>query len=211
MTGIKEAVAEVESIPQGEKILWSKIADKHGVVRSTLTRNAMGETRPFKEAVITRYALTPQQEEELVKYIEALTDRHLPPTRQMIQNFASEIARTQLSESWVSRFLNRHPDRLTVKWSDPMTAERHNAESHEKYKEYFDILQLKINQYEVLPENTYNMDEKGFMIGVIGKSKRVFSKSSYGRQHNRQSLHDGNREWITLLAGVCADGSALPR
>ena len=65
-----------------------------------------------------------------------------------------------------------------------MTAERHNAESHEKYKEYFDILQLKINQYEVLPENTYNMDEKGFMIGVIGKSKRVFSKSSYGRQHN---------------------------
>ena len=210
MTGIKEAVAEVESIPQGEKILWSKIADKHGVVRSTLTRNAMGETRPFKEAVITRYALTPQQEEELVKYIEALTDRHLPPTRQMIQNFASEIARTQLSESWVSRFLNRHPDRLTVKWSDPMTAERHNAESHEKYKEYFDILQLKINQYEVLPENTYNMDEKGFMIGVIGKSKRVFSKSSYGRQHNRQSLHDGNREWITLLAGVCADGSALP-
>ena len=143
MTGIKEAVTEVESIPQGEKIPWSEIADKHGVVRSTLTRNAMGETRPFKEAVITRYALTLQQEEELVKYIEALTDRHLPPTRQMIQNFASEIARTQLSESWVSRFLNRHPDRLTVKWSDPMTAERHNAESHEKYKEYFDILNSK--------------------------------------------------------------------
>ena len=93
MTGIKEAVAEVESIPQGDKILWSKIADKHSVVHSTLTRNAIGETRPLKEAVITQYALTPQQEEELVKYIEALTDRHLPPTRQMIQNFASEIAR----------------------------------------------------------------------------------------------------------------------
>ena len=41
----------------------------------------MGETRPFKEAVITQYALTPQQEEELVKYIEALTDCYLPPIR----------------------------------------------------------------------------------------------------------------------------------
>jgi hypothetical protein len=128
----------------------------------------------------------------------------------MIQNFATEIAGDEVSESWVTRFLNRHLDRLIVKWSDPMTAERHNAESYNKYKEYFDILQLEITQYDVMPENTYNMDEKGFMIGVINKSKRVFSKSSYQQKHNRQPLHDGNREWITLLACVCADRSALP-
>jgi hypothetical protein len=40
MTGIEEALAEVKSIPSGDKIPWSKIADKHGVVCSTLTRNA---------------------------------------------------------------------------------------------------------------------------------------------------------------------------
>ena len=210
MTGIKEAVTEVKSTPSGDKIPWSKIADKHGVVRSTLTRNATGQTRPHEDAAIAQCKITPQQEEELVKYIEGLKERHLPPTRQMIQNFATEITGDEVSESWVTRFLNRHLDRLIVKWSDPMTAERHNAESYNKYKEYFDILQLKITQYDVLPENTYNMDEKGFMIGVINKSKRVFSKSSYQQKHNRQPLHDGNCEWITLLACVCADGSALP-
>jgi hypothetical protein len=26
----------------------------------------------------------------------------------------------------------------------------------------------------------------------------------------KQSLHDGNREWVTLLACICADGTALP-
>jgi hypothetical protein len=65
-----------------------------------------------------------------------------------------------------------------------MTAERHNAEPYKKYKEYFNILQLTITQYNVLPENTYNMDEKGFMIGVINKLKKVFSKSLYQQKHN---------------------------
>ena len=47
------------------------------------------------------------------------------------------------------------------------------------------------------------MDEKGFMIGVIGKQKRVFAKSAFERKQSKQSLHDGNREWITMVACVC--------
>lgn len=46
MTGIEEALKEVERVPSGDEIPWQKIADKHGVVRSTLTRNATGETCP---------------------------------------------------------------------------------------------------------------------------------------------------------------------
>jgi hypothetical protein len=53
------------------------------------------------------------------------------------------------------------------------------------------------------------MDEKGFMAGVIGKQKRVFSKALYKREHAQQSSHDGNREWITVIACVCGNGTAL--
>jgi hypothetical protein len=35
-----------------------------------------------------------------------------------------------------------------------------------KYKLYFDHLHSKILQYEIQPHNTYNMDEKGFMISM---------------------------------------------
>jgi hypothetical protein len=80
----------------------------------SLTRNATGQTRPHEDAAIAQCKITPQQKEELVKYIEGLTERHLPPTRQMIQNFATEIAGDEVSESWVTRFLNRHLDRLIV-------------------------------------------------------------------------------------------------
>jgi hypothetical protein len=57
-----------------------------------------------------------------------------------------------------------------------MDRTRHAANSGDKYKVYFEQLGSKINYYEVEPEHTYNMDEKGFMIGAVGRQKRIFSK-----------------------------------
>jgi len=67
-----------------------------------------------------------------------------------------------------------------------------------------------MQQFHVLPGDTYNMDEKGFAIGVAGRSKRVFSKGMYERGGCCKVIQDGNQEWITILAAICADGSALP-
>jgi hypothetical protein len=128
----------------------------------------------------------------------------------MIQNIGSTIAHEQLSEAWVTRFLNRHPDTLTSKWSTGMDATRHKADSHLKYKLYFDLLHAKMKEYKVLLENLYYMDEKGFMIGVIGRSKRVFTPRQWEQKEVTAALQDGNRDWITALACICADGTALP-
>ncbi|KAF2469553.1 uncharacterized protein BDR25DRAFT_326053 [Lindgomyces ingoldianus] len=92
---------------------------------------------------------------ELIRYIEKLTQRGLPPTRQIIQNFAACIAK-------------------------------------------IDVTSL-----------TYNMDEKGFLLSNITRSKRVFSRQMYERKEVRQAIQDGNRSWISLLACIYADGSAI--
>lgn len=47
------------------------------------------------------------------------------------------------------------------------------------------------------------------MIGIVGRSKRVFSKSKWESKAVRQSIQDGNRKWITLMACVCVDETAL--
>jgi hypothetical protein len=57
-----------------------------------------------------------------------------------------------------------------------MDRNRHQADSGEKYKHYFNLLQHKINQYYVKPCHTYNMDEKGFIIGITSREKHVFSR-----------------------------------
>ena len=91
-----------------------------------------------------------------------------------------------------------------------MDRNRHAADSGDKYKLYYDALRDKIEFYKVEPKHTYNMDEKGFMIRAVGRQKRIFSKRSWKKKQNKQMLQDGNREWISLIACVCADASALP-
>jgi hypothetical protein len=59
-------------------------------------------------------------------------------------------------------------------------------------------------------EHIYNMDEKGFIISVLSKIKRVFSKELYKHGKIKSILQDSNCEWITTIACICADRSALP-
>lgn len=53
------------------------------------------------------------------------------------------------------------------------------------------------------------MDEKGFLLSVLSKQKRIFSRSLYEEGKLKKILQDGNREWITTIACICADGTAL--
>jgi hypothetical protein len=210
MAPIDDALAELESLEPGENFSYIKIAAKHGVVRSTLTRRHQGLVRPTQTKNANQQKLTLQQEQELVRYIKRLTERHTPPTREMIQNFASTIAKEPVSESWVTRFINRHSIHLISQWTAGMDSNRHKADSGDKYRFYFSLLHSKIDQYHIDPRHTYNMDEKGFLIGITSRSKRIFSRRMWEKKEVRASLQDGNRAWITLLACICADGSALP-
>jgi hypothetical protein len=67
-----------------------------------------------------------------------------------------------------------------------------------------------MEEHEIQPHNSYNMDEKGFMIGVIGNSKRTFTCTQWERKEVTTALQDGSRKWITTVAAVCADGTVLP-
>jgi hypothetical protein len=122
------------------------------------------------------YTLRPTQ---WLTYIERLNERHLLPTRTMIKNFASEIARKEPSDSWDTDFLHRNRDHLISQWATSRDSDRHKADSWGNYKQYFDLMHRKMTRYSIVAENTYNTDEKGFAIGKIFKSKRIFSKPLY--------------------------------
>ena len=75
-----------------------------------------------------------------------------------------------------------------------MDSVRHAADSSDKYSLYFDLLQHKIAEYDIETEHTYNMDEKGIMTGVVGRSKRIFSKRKWEKKEVRASFQDGIRK-----------------
>ena len=48
-----------------------------------------------------------------------------------------------------------------------------------KYTLYFKLLRKKLEQYKVEPQNIYNIDKKGFLIGILLKMKYIFSYRYY--------------------------------
>jgi hypothetical protein len=57
----------------------------------------------------------------------------LLPTREIVQNLGSAVAKLEVSQSWVTQFLHRHADKLTTKWSTGINCDQHKADSGNKY------------------------------------------------------------------------------
>jgi hypothetical protein len=107
---------------KGEEIGYVAFAKNLGVEESTLRRKHQRKCSMPVGAAQEQKNLSTQQKEELVNYMKDLTSKGLFPTRAMIQNFASVVAKKKVGMSWVLRFLNRHKDTLLPKWSTGMNS-----------------------------------------------------------------------------------------
>ena len=66
-----------------------------------------------------------------------------------------------------------------------------------------------IRKYRVKSSNIWNIDEKGFLIGICNKMRRIVSIRALRSKKLLGASQDGSREFISLLAGICADGTAV--
>lgn len=82
---------------------------------------------------------------------------------------------------------------------------RARALNEHTVREYFTILNDLITRYNIPPENIYNMDEKGILLGV-GKRTAAFVDRD---QKTLYQVEDGNRELVTVIECISADGEAL--
>ena len=63
-----------------------------------------------------------------------------------------------------------------------------------------------IAKYGIQEEDIYNFDETGFLMGMLSSVKIV---TSFERCSQPCTKQFGNREWVTVIQGVCADGWTL--
>ena len=126
------------------------------------------------------------QSKALIKYINNLTERGLPPTVVMVKNIAAEIIGRQPGHNQLTRWLAAYKDELKLGYLAPINITQKKANLALYYSLYFKLLGRKITEYNILPENTYNIDKKGFLISYFKKLRRIFSKSAFnsGRVNN---------------------------
>ena len=157
MDPIQKAIEDIESRDRDTSFSYREVAKRYGISHRTLARRHQGQTQPRG---LTHRFLNPEHETELVQYIKSLTDRRIPPTRSMIRSYATKLAKRDVSESWVTRFMNRNSHHLISRWQRGMDRDRHKADSGARYKLYFDLLHDKMAEYQLEARNIYNMDER---------------------------------------------------
>ena len=111
-----------------------------------------------------------------------------------------------VGKNWYKRFLSRHPA-LSAMYSRSLDNSRALNNNPRIIREYFQVLKTAIDEFKIKPQNIYNMDEKGFLLGLIQRSVRVIVKASEQTAFLRQP---GQRETITVIEAVGAFGQEIP-
>jgi hypothetical protein len=172
MKPIEAALAAMESLEPRESFSCQQLAAHYGCSHSALGKRHQGVSSSYSTKAAEQQALHPHQEQELLQYIKLPTERGLAPTQAMIRRFGSDIAKRELGKNRVDRYIKQHKVDLISRWAMGIDRLRHQADSQSKYSLYFKLLRSKISQYNVDPCHRYNMDEKGFMLGVLVNGRK---------------------------------------
>ena len=102
---------------------------------------------------------------------------------------------------WTEQYLDRHPQ-LKTKFMSGLDKERAEAQDPDIFQHWFELYKTTTQKYNIKPLNRYNMDEKGVMMGYIGKVKVVISR----HEKKIYMTQPGNREWVSVIECISLDG-----
>jgi hypothetical protein len=179
----------IEDLKLQDPPLFRPTARKYRVHHETLQCHFKGIQLSLAEYYKTRQLLSIEQEKVLVNQINMLSERRILPTNTIVKSLAFEICKKQPGKNWAYEFIQRHNNKIASVMLEGFDLSRKKADNYTSIKQYFDLvchlyivyfhvliyLQVsqKQDQYRILLENYYNIDEKGFIIGVLKKTKRV--------------------------------------
>jgi hypothetical protein len=191
---------------------------KYGIPRSTLQDRLKGTKSP-SESQAKHQTLSPDEEEEIVRWIERLDDMSIPPRAVHVYQMATAILarrppdltvpdnkkpKGMIGKKWLGRFLDRHPQ-LASRFAGRIDNQRVVAGQPAGIRSFFNRLSEIRSQRKIKLEHTYNVDEKGFTIGQAKKGRVICRR----RRRNVRVRHPGNRVWVSAMDCVSADGRVL--
>lgn len=205
-----KAYRKQEQTNPDQKLSLRAIAHAHRVSPSTLGRLLNGgiSIADFNRA---KRHLTRPEERVLVAIIIDRARRGFPLTHRLIEENANAILRVwkgptfKVGLSWVSRFLETHATELAVYYNNPLDRSRASGLNPTAVGWYFDTLEKLQRDHNIPTENWYGADESGVALGVTSTAE-VIGPAGQKLQHQQQ---DGEREIVTVLETICADGSML--
>jgi hypothetical protein len=181
---------------------------------ATLIRGAQGR-RSRAEPNAARSWLKEGETKVIIEYIAELGNRGFPLSHRRLREHVNEILRARLGDKfpqlgvgkqWSNRFIEKYSDSIKMSWSTPLESKRGRAVNPHTARAWFSLLEKTVTDYKVEEECTYGTDEVG-CNPAEGQKERVMEGWKSGPQYQQR---DGDRENITVIVTVCADGTSTP-
>jgi hypothetical protein len=110
-----------------------------------------------------------------------------------------------LGINWVHNFLDHHFDELSTHWSAPLEDCRAKALTPNCVAKHFQWVLETQTKYNIDEDIDFGMDETNIMLGRGGKKCVV----SWSKTKQQWAKEDGNRESVSVVETICADGTVL--
>ena len=151
----------------------------------------------------------------MIDHIKLLESYEIPSRRGYLRGLANRILRHDhtdpttpshiISINWAQRFLKRHPE-LHITKAKPLAADRKRTHNPAVIRDWFFRLKDTIQEFGILSDDIYNMDETGYQTGC-GRSQMIVTT----KPRSRIWLKDPeNRQHITSIECISATGYHLP-
>ena len=211
-------LAAIAAWKRGEYRTKASCAREHGLVVDTFCRRLAGHgSREDRDG--PRKHLHPDEEQAIINFMLMLDNIGINGTLRTIETMAISLIKKRsvsgceielpiLGKSWAARFATRHSDILMLQTDSIKELDRAAAEDPVVIQNWFNVLAGKRLRCGIQPDDTYNVDEVGFRMG-IGKREKVVTRRRTKRKRVSSSK-DANREFLTVVECVSAVGDFIP-
>lgn len=143
MANERDIQKAIDDLNSQEAPNYAKIARNFKIDRTTLMRRHKALSRSVQEAHSeSLQLLTNGQEETLIRHINNLSDRGLPPTPQFLRNLVFEMVKKQPGKNWVATFCARHQDKTKSLYLRAIDQTRHVADNGAYFKHFYANVRL---------------------------------------------------------------------
>ncbi|EGU71712.1 hypothetical protein FOXB_17779 [Fusarium oxysporum f. sp. conglutinans Fo5176] len=150
-----------------------------------------------------------REEQIIVQFILDLDSRGFPPRLRGVEEMANRLLADRdapaVGKRWASNFIKRHKE-LKTRFFRRYDYQRAKCEDPTEIRKWFKLVENIIAKYGIHLADIYNFDEVGFLMGMIASGMVVTGSE---RRARPKSVQPGNREWITVIQAINAEGWAI--
>ncbi|KAG6978126.1 hypothetical protein FocnCong_v021601 [Fusarium oxysporum f. sp. conglutinans] len=198
----------LQALQNNPKISLRRAASIYEVDRFALRRRQHG-IQSRRNTIQKSRRLSDLEEQIIVQFILDLDSRGFPSRLRFIEEMANSLLADRdaspVGKRWAHNFVRRQPE-LKTRLFRRYDYQRAKCEDPTIIRDWFRLVQNTIAKYGIRSDDIWNFDETGFMMGIIMAGMVVTGSERQGRP---KSVQPGNREWITVIQAINAEGQSI--